>query len=78
MVVRYKGHLIDARGCELRDREGFAAELSVYSVRHGTETMFFPNPQIFPTKEMAEQAAIQTGVQVIEQGYDPGYNPYAQ
>ena len=78
MVVGYKGHLIDARGCELRNNQGFATQLSVYSVRHNTETEFFTSPRIFPTKELAEQAAIQAGVQVIERGYDPSYNPYAQ
>jgi hypothetical protein len=78
MVIRHKGHLIDARGCELRNNLGFATELTVYSIHHNTETEFFTNPRIFPTKELAEQAAIQSGVQAIEQGYDPNYNPYAQ
>lgn len=80
MIVRYKGHLLDARGSELRDGRGFVTELTVHSIRHTTETEFFTNPRIFPTKEMAEQAAVQAGVQVIEQGYDPdlSYNPYAQ
>jgi len=68
MVVGYKGHLIDARGCELRNNLGFATQLTVYSVGRNTVTEFFTNPRIFPTEELAEQAAVQSGVQVIEAG----------
>jgi hypothetical protein len=78
MVFGYKGHLIDARACELRGSEGFLTQLTVYSVRHNMETEFFTNPGIFPTRELAEQAAIEAGVRVVQRGYDPNYNPPVQ
>jgi len=78
MSIRYKGHLVDPRTYKLRGREGFTAEVYVFDARQGTDTQFLLSPSIFPTKEIAEQTAIQVGCRAIDRGYDPSFNPYAQ
>jgi len=71
MSIRYKNHLIDPRVYELRGREGFTAEVYVYDLRQDTDTQFFVQPSIFPSREIAEQAAMQAGRDVVDHGYDP-------
>jgi|GEM_PF-3637393 len=78
MTTRYKNHLIDPRVYELRDRDGFTAEVYVHDLRRETETQFFVRPSVFPSKEMAEQAAMQAGRHAVDQGYDANINPFAR
>jgi hypothetical protein len=76
MSVRYKNHLIDPRVGELRDRDGFTAEVYVYDLRRDTDTQFFVQLPIFPSREIAMNAAIQAGHRAVDQGYDPRINPF--
>jgi hypothetical protein len=78
MSIRYKNHLIDPRVSALRGREGFTAEVYIYDLRQDTDTQFFLRPSVFPTKEIAEQAAMQAGRHAVDQGYDPSVNPFAE
>ncbi len=68
----YKGYVIEARSCELKDG-GFSAELSVeeHDSSGVTETQFYL-PDTFPTQESAIKAAIQTGRQKIDVGFERG------
>jgi hypothetical protein len=56
----YKGYVIEARSCELKDG-GFSAEFSVveHDASSVTETQFYL-PNTFPTQESAIEAAIQS------------------
>jgi len=68
----YKGYVIEARSCELKDG-GFSAEFSVeeHDGSGVTETQFYL-PDNFPTQESAIKAAIQTGRQKIDVGFERG------
>jgi len=35
---------------------------------------FFVRPAIFPSREIAEQAAMQAGRHAVDRGYDPSIN----
>ena len=68
----YKGYVIEVRSYEIRGG-GFSAEFSIEE--HGgagvTETQFYL-PDTFPTQELAIEAAIQTGRQKIDVGFERG------
>ena len=68
----FKGYVIVARSCELKNG-GFSAEFSVEE--HETdgfmETEFYL-PDTFPTQESAIEAAIQAGRQKIDAGFERG------
>ena len=68
----YKGYVIEARSCELKDG-GFSAEFSVeeHDASGATETQFYL-PDTFPTQESAIKAAIQAGRQKIDMGFERG------
>jgi hypothetical protein len=68
----YKGYVIEARSCELRDG-GFSAEFSVeeHDGSGVTETQFYL-PDTFPTRESAIEAASQAGRQKIDAGFERG------
>ncbi len=68
----YKGYIIVARSCELREGE-FSAEFSIeeHDVDGVMENEFYlPDP--FPTQEAAIEAAIQAGRQKIDAGFERG------
>jgi len=69
---RYKGYVIEARSCEIKD-VGFSAEFSVeeHDASGVTETQFYL-PDTFPTQESAIEAAIQAGRQKIDVGFERG------
>jgi hypothetical protein len=64
----YKGYVIGARSCELREGE-FSAEFSVeeHEADGFMETEFYL-PETFPTQESAIEAAIQK----IDAGFERG------
>jgi hypothetical protein len=68
----YKGYVIVARSCELREGE-FSAEFSVeeHEADGFMETEFYL-PDTFPTQESAIEAAIQAGRQKIDAGFERG------
>ena len=68
----YKGYVIEARSCELKDG-GFSAEFSVeeHDERGMTETPYYVQGT-FPTQEFAIKAAILAGRQKIEVGFERG------
>jgi hypothetical protein len=68
----YKGYVIEARSCEIREGE-FSAEFSVeeHDESGVTETQFYL-PGTFPTRESAFEAAIQAGRQKIDMGFERG------
>lgn len=68
----YKGYVIVARSCELREGE-FSAEFSVeeHDADGVMETEFYL-PDTFPTQESAIEAAIQAGQQKIDMGFERG------
>src|ERR1019366_7671620 len=68
----YKGYVIVARSCELREGE-FSAEFSVeeHAADGFMETEFYL-PDTFPTQESAIEAAIQAGRQKIDMGFERG------
>jgi hypothetical protein len=68
----YKGYVIEARSCELRDG-GFLAEFSVeeHDADGFMETEFYL-PDAFPTQESAIEAGIQAGRQKIDVGFERG------
>jgi len=68
----YKGYVIEARSCPLKD-SGFSAEFSVeeHDESGVTETQFYL-PDTFPTPESAIEAAIQAGRQKIDVGLERG------
>ena len=68
----YKGYVIEAQSCELKDG-GFSAEFSVeeHDSSGVTETQFYL-PDTFPTQESAIKAAIQAGRQKIDVGFERG------
>ena len=68
----YKGYVIEARSCELRDG-GFSAEFSVeeHDASGVTETQFYL-PDTFPTQELGIAAATQAGRQKIDVGFERG------
>jgi hypothetical protein len=68
----YKGYVIEARSCELKDG-GFSAEFSVeeHAASGATETQFYL-PDTFPTQESAIEAGIQAGRQKIDVGFERG------
>ena len=68
----YKGYVIEARSCELKDG-GFSAEFSVeeHDESGVTETQFYVR-DTFPSQESAIKAAIQAGRQKIDVDYDRG------
>ena len=68
----YKGYVIEARSCELKEG-GFSAEFSVeeHDASGATETQFYL-PDTFPTPESAIKAAIQAGRQKIDVGFERG------
>lgn len=74
MSIRYKNHLIESRVYELRGRDGFTAEVYVYDLQQDTDTQFLVRPSVFPSREIAEQAAMQAGRHVVDQGYDTSVN----
>jgi hypothetical protein len=78
MSIRYKNHLIDPRVYELRGRGGFSAEVYVFDIREFTDTRFLLNPSVFPTRDIALQAAVQAGRQAVDQGYDPSASLFTQ
>ena len=68
----YKGYVIEARSYQ--QQEGaFSAELWIeeHDASGVTETQFYL-PDTFPTQELAIEAAIQTGRQKIDVGFDWG------
>jgi hypothetical protein len=68
----YKGYVIVARSCELREGE-FSAEFSVEE-HHADgllETEFYL-PVTFPTQDSAIDAAIQAGREKIDVGFERG------
>lgn len=68
----YKGYVIVARSCELREGE-FSAEFSVeeHEPNGVMETEFYL-PATFPTHESAIEAAIQAGRQQVDVGFERG------
>ena len=68
----YKGYVIVARSCELREGE-FSAEFSVeeHEADGSMETEFYL-PDTFPTQDAAIEAAIQAGRQKIDMGFERG------
>jgi hypothetical protein len=68
----YKGYIIVARSCELREGE-FSAEFSVeeHEADGFMETEFFLT-DTFPTQESAIEAGIQAGRQKIDAGLERG------
>jgi hypothetical protein len=68
----YKGYIIEARPYEQQDW-GFSAELWIeeHDASGVTETQFYL-PDTFPTQELAIEAAIQTGRQKIDAGFERG------
>ena len=68
----YKGYVIEARSCELRDG-GFSAEFSVeeHDASGVTETQLYL-PDTFPSQELAIAAANQAGRQKIDVGFERG------
>jgi hypothetical protein len=68
----YKGYVIEARSYQRQD-EGFSAELWIeeHNASGVTETQFYL-PDTFPTEELAIEAAIQTGRQKIDAGFERG------
>ena len=68
----YKGNVIEARSCELKD-SGFSAEFSVeeHDASDVTETQFYL-PNTFETQESAIEAATQAGRQKIDVGFERG------
>ena len=68
----YKGYVIEARTCELKDG-GFSAEFSVkeHEAFGVTETEFHL-PNTFETQESAIEAATQAGRQKIDVGFERG------
>jgi hypothetical protein len=68
----YKGYVIEARSCELKDN-GFSAEFSVeeHDADGVMETAFYL-PDKFRTQESAIEAAIQAGQQKIDMGFERG------
>jgi hypothetical protein len=68
----YKGYVIVARSCELKDG-GFSAEFSVeeHDESGVTETPYYVQGT-FPTQESAIKAAIQAGRQKIDAGFERG------
>ena len=68
----YKGYVIVARSCELREG-GFSAEFSVeeHEPDRVMENEFYL-PDTFPTQESAIEAAIQAGQQKIDVVFERG------
>jgi len=68
----YKGYVIEARSCDLRD-VGFTAEFWIeeHDASSVTETQFYL-PDTFPTQELAIEAAIQARRQKIDLGFERG------
>ena len=68
----YRGYVIVARSCELREGE-FSAEFSVeeHAADGFMETEFYL-PETFPTQESAIEAGIQAGRQKIDAGLERG------
>jgi len=68
----YKGYVIEARSCELKDG-GFSPEFSVeeHDASGVTETQFYL-PDTFPSQELAIAAATQAGRQKIDVGFERG------
>ena len=68
----YKGYVIVARSCELREGE-FSAEFSVeeHEADGFMETEFYLS-ETFPTQDSAIEAAIQAGRQKIDMGFERG------
>jgi len=68
----YKGYVIEAQSCELRDG-GFSAEFSVeeHDASGVTETQFYL-PDTFPTQEIGDCRATQAGRQKIDVGFERG------
>jgi hypothetical protein len=68
----YKGYVIVARSCELREGE-FSAEFSVeeHDADGIMETEFYL-PDTFPTQESAIEAAVHAGRQKIDAGFERG------
>ena len=68
----YKGYVIEARSCELKDG-GVSTEFSIeeHDASGVTETQFYL-PGTFPTQESAIEAAIQAGRQKIDVGFERG------
>ena len=68
----YKGYVIEARSCELKEG-GFSAEFSVeeHDASGVTETQFYL-PNTFSKQESAIEAAIQAGRQKIDVDYERG------
>jgi hypothetical protein len=66
----YKGYVIEARSCELKQCE-FSAEYSLeeHDASGVTETQFYL-PNTFSTQESAIEAAIQAGRQKIDVGFE--------
>jgi len=72
MSIHYKRHLIDARAYPLRGIGGWTSESYVFDMREMTDTLFWPSPNVFPTREAAIEAAIQVGRQKIDVGFEQG------
>jgi len=68
----YKGYVIEAQSCDLRDG-GFSAEFSVeeHDGAGVTETQFYL-PDVFPSQELAIAAATQAGRRKIDSGFERG------
>jgi len=66
----YKGYVIEARSCELKDG-GFSAEFLIeeHDASGVTETQFYL-PDKFPSQELAIAAAVQAGRQKIDEGFE--------
>jgi hypothetical protein len=72
MKVRqaYEGRVIEARSSELKDG-GWDCEFSIeeHEASGVTETAFYV-PGVFPTPEAAIEAAVKTGQQKIDSGFE--------
>ena len=68
----YKGYVIEARSCELKEG-GFSAEFSVeeHDTSGVTEPQFYL-PNTFSTQESAIEAAIEAGRHKIDVDYERG------
>jgi hypothetical protein len=72
----YRGRVVDVQVLPLRDR-GYTAHFSIED-HQGIDVVetCFQTGQRFTTEDDALQAALWWGVNKIETGYDPNFNPY--
>ena len=78
VMYPYNHHEVEPHVLPLDDGSGFVTDV-IYVWCGDTVTEFFPRPVVvFPTKDEALAAAVLKGCEIVDRGYDPNYNPYAQ